>query len=208
MMSEILAPMINFLLNFADSLGYLGVFILMMVESSFIPFPSELVLIPAGALIQQGKMSFFPVIAAALLGGILGALINYFLAFYLGRKTIDKLTAKYGKIFLIDDKKLNHADDYFKKHGEITTFIGRLIPGVRQLISIPAGFAKMPLSKFIIFTSIGAGIWSLFLIVLGYFIGDNMALFEQNTGLITIATILIAGIIVATYIIFKLKRGK
>jgi len=197
---------IEFLVNTIGALDYLGIFILMAIESSFFPFPSEVILIPAGILVQRGEMSFFLVFLAGVLGSLVGALINYFLAFYLGRRLINKLIDRYGKILFISDNNLIRSENYFKSHGEITTFIGRLIPVIRQFISIPAGFAKMNLIKFSAYTCLGAGIWVTVLIYLGYLFGDNLKLIEQNLNLIT-ALLLISGlIIIFIYIFIKKKR--
>ncbi|MBU0959080.1 MAG: DedA family protein [Nanoarchaeota archaeon] len=179
----------------------------MTIESSFFPFPSEVILIPAGALVAQGKMSFTLVFIMAILGSLIGALINFATAFFLGRKTIDALTKKYGKFLFISKKSVKKSDVYFAKHGEITTFIGRLIPAVRQLISLPAGFSRMNLSKFIIFTSMGAGLWSLILICIGYVAGDNIDWISFNGGYLTLAIILLSLIIVIIYILLRKKRS-
>ena len=167
---------IEILLSLISRLGYFGIFIGMTIESSFFPFPSEIILIPAGALVARGEMSFIFVFLAGLLGSLVGALINFSLAFFLGRKTIDLLISKYGKFLFITKKKLKKSDNYFKKHGEITTFIGRLIIGVRQFISLPAGFSKMNLFKFCLFTALGAGIWTMILTYTGYFFGSDIDL--------------------------------
>src|SRR3989344_1026903 len=121
---EIFKIIVDTLLNFVGSAGYLGIFLLMVVESSFIPFPSEVVLIPAGALVSKGEMSFLLVFLAGVFGSLVGALINYFLALYLGRRAVEKLIDNYGRIFLLNHEKLYKSDKYFMKHGPITTLIG------------------------------------------------------------------------------------
>lgn len=201
MFPEFFSDAINYLLDFSFSVGYVGTFLWMLIESSFIPWPSELLLIPQGALVAQGKLNFSGVLIAGILGSLAGALVNYFLAFYLGRRTINKLVSRYGRFLFIDEKKIINSDDYFKKHGNITTFIGRLIPGIRQLISLPAGFSKMNLSKFCLFTSLGAGIWAFILIAMGYFFGSSIP-YELKTK-ITLTLITISFIIFIIYYLIK-----
>ncbi len=199
---EILTSFISAVLTLVNSLGYTGIFLGMTLESSFIPFPSEVILIPAGALIAQGKMSFPIVFLAGLAGSLIGALINYFLALYLGRTAIELLIDKHGKLFFLNNSKLKKSDDYFQKHGEITTFVGRLIPVIRQLISLPAGFSKMKLSKFILFTSLGASFWSFILILIGYFYGSEISSYMK------LMTTLIVGSISIILILIYCKRKK
>lgn len=207
MLSEILSGFANFLVNSIGSLGYIGIFILMTIESSFIPFPSEIVLIPAGFLAYQGKMSIIIIFIAGVLGSLAGAFVNYYLAYFLGRRATEKLIAKYGKIFFIDNKSIEKSERFFENHGEITTFTGRLIPVIRQLISLPAGFAKMNLAKFSIYTCLGAGIWSAILIALGYIFGQNQNLIKQNLSIITLFTVIACVIIIIVYIFIKRKKG-
>ncbi len=162
--------------------GYLGIFLLMCVESSFIPFPSEIVLVPAGYLASQGQMNILFIMTSAISGSLVGAFINYYLALLLGRKIL----IKFGKYFFIKESTLDKLDNYFAKHGAISTFIGRLIPGIRQLISIPAGITRMNLALFSAYTALGAGIWALILTMLGYFIGENQELLHDYLKQITI----------------------
>ncbi|MAH03833.1 DedA family protein [Candidatus Pacearchaeota archaeon] len=205
-MIDLFYQIIVIILSIIKGLGYFGIFVGMVIESSFFPFPSEIILIPAGALIASGEMSFILVFLAGLLGSLVGALINFFLALYLGRTSIDLLISKYGKILFINKEKLKKSDNYFKKHGEITTFVGRLIPVIRQLISLPAGFSKMNIYKFILFTSLGAGIWTLILIYVGYFFGNNSAWISTNMSLITLILLLFSLIVLIIYILLKKKK--
>lgn len=157
------------------TLGYPGITILMAVESSAIPFPSEVVMPPAGYLAAKGRMSFPLVVLAGVIGSLIGALANYWLAGWL-----DRFLRRYGKWLLVKPQALDKAEAFFRRHGEIGTFIGRLVPVVRQLISIPAGMAGMRLDRFIPYTALGAGIWSLILTYIGYLIGQNEAVLRND----------------------------
>lgn len=182
--------------------GYFGIFILMTIESSFIPFPSEIVLIPAGYLVSQEQMSLWAVMACALGGSLAGAFINYYLALFVGRKFLER----WGKYFFIKENALHKMDDYFKKHGPISTFIGRLIPGIRQLISIPAGLAKMDLKLFSLYTALGAGIWALILVLLGYFIGENQELIKEYLKQITLSLIVVLIVLGGWYAYYQKRK--
>jgi len=202
MVYESLLKLAEALILLIKEFGYLGILIGMTIESSFFPFPSEIILIPAGTLVARGEMNFFFVFFAGVCGSILGAWINYFLAFLLGRKTVDLLIAKYGHLFFITRKSLKKTDLYFEKHGEITTFVGRLIFVIRHLISLPAGFAKMNFGKFTLYTALGAGIWTAILIAVGYFFGSNA---NPVMKAITIILLILLLIIVFIYYIIKIK---
>ncbi|MFK5938758.1 MAG: DedA family protein [Sulfurimonas sp.] len=182
--------------------GYFGIFIMMAIESSFIPFPSEIVLIPAGYLASKGDMSITMIMISALGGSLIGAFTNYFLARTLGRKFL----LKYGHYFFIKEETLLKMEDFFAAHGHISTFTGRLIPGIRQLISIPAGLARMNLVQFSIFTILGAGIWALILTLMGYFIGENQELIHQYLKQITIITI--AFLFIIGWLYFKYQKNR
>ena len=168
-MSEIFHSIVDLVVSLVSELGYLGIFLLMTLESSFIPFPSEVVLIPAGYLVKQGEMSFLYVMLAGILGSLVGALINYYISSTFGRKFI----LKFGPYFFFTPEKFEKIEQAFLRHGYFATFVGRLIFGIRQWISIPAGLSKMPLLPFSILTSAGAGIWTLVLVALGYVVGKG-----------------------------------
>jgi len=182
--------------------GYIGIFIMMAIESSFIPFPSEIVLIPAGYLASQGEMSISFIMLSALGGSLVGAFVNYYLALTLGRKIL----LKYGKYFFIKEATLLKMEEFFAKHGHISTFSGRLIPGIRQLISIPAGIARMNLVEFSAFTALGAGIWALVLTLLGYFIGENQELINAYLKQITAGVVFLLLIVAFVYYRVKIRK--
>jgi len=160
---------LNFLVDTISSLGYPGIMVLMFIESTFIPLPSELVIPPAGYLISQNQMNWAGVIISGTLGSVLGALCNYAIAVYFGRPFI----LKYGKYFGVSQKHFEKGEIFFLKHGHISTFIGRLILGIRHYISFPAGLCKMSLVQFCFYTAFGAGIWVSILAYIGYFVGNN-----------------------------------
>ena len=190
---------------YMDNMNYGTVTLLMTIESSFIPFPSEVVVPPAAykALEQESNMNIVLVVVFATLGAIIGALINYYLAFWLGRPIIYKFVeTRFGKMCLLSKEKVEKAEQYFDKHGKSSTFIGRLVPGIRQLISIPAGLAKMNIVSFICFTALGAGIWNILLAVLGYIGHGNKELIDQYSH--ELSYILLGlGVLFVIYLIYK-----
>lgn len=163
---------------FIDNAGYWLVFLFMVIESSFLPFPSEVVVPPAAYLaVTKGDMNVFLIVLVATAGAVVGALINYFLSVWLGRPIVYAFAnSRLGHACLIDQAKVEKAEKYFDKHGAISTFIGRLIPAVRQLISIPAGLARMNIGAFVIFTALGAMAWNCILAALGYWLGKTVPL--------------------------------
>ncbi len=202
-----------------DNLNYWTITLLMAIESSFIPFPSEVVVPPAAWLAATGgnDLNIYLVVAFATLGACLGALVNYYLALWLGRPIIYKFAnSKIGHLCLLDEAKIKHAEEYFDKHGAVSTLVGRLIPAVRQLISIPAGLARMRIDKFLLFTTIGAGAWNVVLGLIGWALAKvpgiqtKEQLLERVTEYSHIIgySILAIVVIVLAIIIFKSLRTR
>ncbi len=195
---------------YMDNMNYGTVSLLMVIESSFIPFPSEVVVPPAAykALEEDSDMNIVLVVVFATLGAIVGAVINYYLALWLGRPIIYKFAeSRLGKMCLLSKEKIEKAETYFDKHGKSSTFIGRLVPGIRQLISIPAGLARMNLLNFIGFTALGAGVWNIILAVLGYVGHGNKELINQYSHELSYV-LLVLGIAFVAYLIFKAVKKK
>ncbi len=188
--------------------NYWGVFLLMTIESSFVPFPSEVIVPPAAYLAFQGYMNVYLVVVAGLAGSVTGALINYFLAMKLGRPLVYILIEKkWMKYLLLNRRKLEKSEEYFRDYGALSTFIGRLIPAVRQLISLPAGFSRMNLGVFVFFTSLGAGIWVSILAALGYFFGAEQERLIMYYREITFSFIVLA-IVVFLFLYIRWRRRK
>ena len=162
-----------------DHLNYWTITLLMTIESSFIPFPSEVVVTPAAYKAAEGDLNILLVVVFATVGADLGALINYYLAYFVGRPIIYRFAAsRWGRLCLLDVEKVQKAEAYFDKHGAVSTFVGRLLPAIRQLISIPAGLARMKLSTFLLYTTLGAGIWNTILATAGFYFQKVMPLEE------------------------------
>lgn len=166
---ELLHQFVDLVINLVGDMGYVGIFLLMTLESSFVPFPSEIVLIPAGYQAHLGNMDPILVVLSGVGGSLLGALINYYLSSWLGRKFI----ISYGRYFFLPEDKFVKLEAAFRTHGAFATFVGRLIFGIRQWISIPAGLVGMRLSQFVSLTTLGAGIWVAILVALGYILGET-----------------------------------
>lgn len=199
-----------------EHLNYWVVTFFMMIESSFIPFPSEVIVPPAAWLAAQGKLNIFLVVIAATIGADLGALLNYYLAKYLGRPFVYRFAnSRIGQMCLLSEEKVRHAEAYFVKHGVTSTLIGRLVPGVRQLISIPAGLASMPVGKFMLYTTIGAGAWNIVLAVIGYLLvqvpglrstEDVAHMAETYSKPIGYGILLVVGLVVA-FLLYKALKA-
>lgn len=186
-----LESFVQWLLDRFRDLGYPGIIVLMAVESSVVPLPSELVMPPAGYLAAKGEMDFVVAVACGVVGSILGALANYGLARWLGRAFFLRL----GKYLLITERGLDRSERYFAAHGEISIFMGRMLPVVRHLISIPAGIARMRLGRFVVFTGFGALVWCTILTWIGWFIGSRedviLAVLDQEAKRYTGRAVLI-----------------
>jgi membrane protein DedA with SNARE-associated domain len=184
------------------NLNYFTVALLMAIESSFIPLPSEVVVPFAAYKAAQGDLNVFLVVIFGTIGALSGSLINYSLSYYLGRPLVHKFAgSKVGKLFLLSEEKVIHAEQYFVRNGRSSTFIGRLVPGVRHLISIPAGLAKMNLRDFIFFTFFGAGIWNICLAIVGYYLYEIREQIYPYLGYI----MLVIGIGFTLYLIVKAR---
>jgi len=191
-----MSAIITWIVQTVGSLGYFGIFIMMFLESSFFPFPSEVVMIPAGYLSFKGEMNIGIAIITGIFGSVMGAWFNYYLAKKLGRKFL----LKYGHYVFFTKETLEKVEIFFKKHGPFSTLSGRLIPVIRQYVSLPAGLANMNISLFLLYTGIGAGIWVSILAFMGYFFGQNEALLHENLHIVTIGIVLLIGIIGIIYI--------
>ena len=202
--SDILGIIGQAAISIISSMGYIGIFILMVLESMVFPLPSELVMPFAGFLAAQGTFNFTLVIIVSALGSIAGSLLSYYMGYYGG----NRLVIKYGKYLLLDLSDLKRTEDFFQKHGEKTIFISRFIPVVRHLISIPAGIGKMDLKKFCIYTIIGATIWNFILAYLGYILGKNWDKVRHYSEFIsiTVAVLLFLGFIYLVYHHIKNKK--
>lgn len=197
-----------------DHLNYWTITLLMTIESSFIPFPSEVVIPPAAYKAASGNsdLNVYLVVLFATIGANIGALINYYLAYFVGRPIVYKFAnSRFGHMCLIDEEKVRHAEAYFDKHGAMSTFVGRLIPAVRQLISIPAGLAKMKPSTFLLYTTLGAGIWNAILAAIGYYLQsvvpedqlmESVTKYSHELGYVFIGL----GVLIVGYLIYKGRK--
>jgi membrane protein DedA with SNARE-associated domain len=194
--------------------GYPGIVVMMFLESSCFPFPSEVVMIPAGYLsspnyahsagaVPGHAMNVWAVIFMGIVGSWLGALFNYYLALLLGRP----LLLKWGKYFLISEEKFEKAERFFGRHGEIGTFTARLIPVVRQYVSLPAGIVRMNLARFLLYTGLGAGIWVSVLVWIGYIAGQSEALWRPYLKTATVAALVFCALVVGVYVAVR-RRGR
>ena len=199
-----LNTVIEWIVQTVDAWGYFGIFAAMFLESSFFPFPSEVIMIPAGYLAFKGEINLYAAVLTGILGSLSGALFNYWLAYRFGRPFL----LRYGRYFFLKEKNLEKLERFFRRHGEISTFNGRLIPGVRQYISLPAGLSRMHVGYFALYTSLGAGIWVTVLALLGYFLGahqDQVARYLHDATIV--ALIVVAGLSLFYWLRHRMKGG-
>lgn len=206
--------MVDLLSALLDNLNYWYIILLMAIESSFIPFPSEVVVPPAAYKAAGGEMNVVLVVVAATVGALIGSLVNYALAYFIGRPIIYRFSnSRLGHMLLLSEEKIETAEKYFDRHGAASTFFGRLIPAVRQLISIPAGLARMNMAKFLLYTTLGAGIWNSVLAIIGYYLHsivseDELAAKVSEYSHELNMVILAAVAIVLAYILYKGVKKK
>lgn len=201
-----LGDFISWLTETILRLGYPGIVVLMAVESSVFPLPSELVIPPAGYLVAQGRMNAALVLAAGTIGSVLGALFNYFLAQRLGRP----LLHRYSRYFLISESSLERSERFFRRHGEISTFLSRLVPVLRHLVSLPAGLARMRLDHFVAYTAAGAGIWCAILTWIGWYVGRHAEMLEREVvqRYSARATLILVPLVAVIIVVYVLRRRR
>ena len=205
--------MLEYLQSLADwymhNMNYFTITLLMAIESSFVPLPSEVVIPPAiWQSLKTGELNIVLIVLFATVGAVIGAMFNYVMARWLGRVIVYSFAeSKVGKLFLLSQAKVEHAESYFNRHGRSSTFIGRLIPGIRHLISIPAGLAKMNIKKFILYTALGSGIWHIILASLSYYLYSQQDLLLKYMHELSY-TLLGCGALFVIYLIWKYKKKK
>jgi membrane protein DedA with SNARE-associated domain len=193
---------------YMQNIGYLTIFLLMLIESTVLPMPSELVIPPAAYLAAKGDMNIILVVLVGTAGALTGSLINYIVSYTLGRKIIYSLAdTKWAHLIFLTRDKVEKAEKFFINNGKTSTLIGRLVPGIRHLISIPAGLAKMPLHTFMLWTFIGAGVWNIVLSLLGYFFYTQQDLLQKYYGELKWGVIIV-GVIFVIYLTVKSVKKK
>ncbi|MCX7873012.1 MAG: DedA family protein [Caldimicrobium sp.] len=208
MIVEWIREVLQYFLLFFQKSGYVGVFFLMALESTIVPIPSEVVVPPAGYLASKGELSLLGVILAGTFGSLAGALLNYYMALKFGRPAFLRFIRKYGQYVLLTEASFLKMEGFWHNHGHISTFVGRLLPGLRHVISIPAGFARMALTLFCIYTTVGAFIWCTVLALCGYYFGKNEALLKEYLAKGSYGVIIFSGLLIVGYVLLKYKLLK
>lgn len=175
-MHALFDSIVTILVEFINQIGYIGIFIGMFLESTLVPIPSEVIMIPAGLAAAQGNFNIYAVTIAGITGNVLGAIFSYYLASSIGRPILLKI----GKYFFVKEATIVKIENYFKNHGPISVFIGRLLPGFRHFISLPAGVAKMDIKLFFFYTLVGSTIWTTLLSMMGFLIGEQQEFIKTH----------------------------
>ncbi|MES2678083.1 MAG: DedA family protein [Pseudomonadota bacterium] len=195
---------LDYLVFLVEHIGYGGIFIGMFLESTFVPIPSEIIMIPVGIAATYGKFNIHLAILVGVIGNLFGAIFNYYLAIHYGRPILDKI----GKYFFIKQKTILGIEIFFAKHGSFSTFTGRLIPGVRHYISLPAGIARMHFGKFCFYTTAGSALWVTILTYTGYLIGENREMIKEYLHIIIGVCLAICILLTLIYMWFNKRRQK
>ncbi len=195
-MSSITAPLIEYIISIIDSIGYLGIFVTMTLESAGVPIPSEVVVPFAGYLSVRGDMDFYAVVLVSTLANLVGSIILYYIGFFYGRVFV----IKYGKYLLLEERHLTYVEDLFSRYGSIITFVGRVTPGVRTYISIVAGMGKMAMPPFILYTIIGSFIWNWLLAYIGVLLGENWESIVPYLDMMAVVALILLAIFLYVYL--------
>lgn len=202
-MHSLFDSLVQLLINFINQIGYLGIFIGMFLESTLVPLPSELIMIPVGMSASQGGMNVYVAVIFGITGNISGAIFSYYFASFVGHPLLIRI----GKYFFVRPETIIKMENFFKDHGPISVFFGRLLPGFRHFISLAAGIAKMDLKKFFLYTSTGSAIWTSILAGLGFFIGENQETIKSFLHQVVITCVLICILSITIYIFVKRKKN-
>lgn len=196
----------SWIIQFISSLGYVGIFILMTLESALIPIPSEITMPFSGSLAALGRFNFWIVVFAGTLGNLVGSLLAYWLGWWGQEAVVRKVIVKYGKYFLISEHEYDQSERWFRKHGEPIVFVSRILPVIRTFISLPAGIAKMNLTRFCIYTTVGSLLWSYFLTYVGVVLGNNWKSLEGYFHKFDVVIVIVGLLGVFWYVQRKLKH--
>lgn len=194
--------------NTMTSLGYLGIALLMFAENLFPPIPSELIMPLAGFTVAEGKMNFTLAVFAGVIGTILGAFPWYYAGVFVGEERLRNLADKYGKWITVSGKDIDKVNNWFNRYGKKAVFFGRLVPGIRTLISLPAGLNSMPLAPFLIYSTLGTTAWVMLLTFLGYILGDNYELVDEYLGPVSKYVLIALIIAFVVWVVKKRKKSK
>jgi len=200
--------MVEWITSTMTSMGYVGIALLMFAENLFPPIPSELIMPLAGFTVAQGKMNFVLAVVAGLLGTMLGALPWYYAGKLLGEERLKSLADKYGKWITVSSRDIDKADNWFDRHGSKAVFLGRLVPGIRTIISLPAGLSEMHLVPFLIYSTIGSALWIFGLTYAGYLLGDNYEVVDDYLGPVSKIVLAILVIGFAIWVGRRMMRRK